>query len=275
MKQVRVLRIILAIVFLLASAAALIVGSQTNALTRIAERSQIILSALSITAGTTLMWLLLSLLFGRIYCSTVCPVGTLSDIVAKCRRFIPKRYRKPYRYRHTSRASVHILWIYIVCLLVGIVGVPFLIEPWNIARNLTAGVNPDAVRLTWSTIGISALTGFIAGCVTFLAIALLSLFRGREFCTAYCPLGIGLGYLSAYSFYHIDIDRDKCTSCGLCEDICRAQCIKVVSRYVDNSRCVRCFDCVAKCPDDAIRFQINRNRPATPLMMRSKKRSNT
>lgn len=81
--------------------------------------------------------------------------------------------------------------------------------------------------------------------------------------------------LSDYAIYHIEINPDKCTSCGLCEDVCRASCIKTVSRYVDNSRCVRCFDCVARCPEEAIKFQPNRNRPATPLMRRVKTTSKT
>ena len=47
--------------------------------------------------------------------------------------------------------------------------------------------------------------------------------------------------------------------------------LKVVGRYVDNGRCVRCFDCIAVCPNDAIRLQANRNRPANPLLRRTKK----
>ena len=90
-------------------------------------------------------------------------------------------------------------------------------------------------------------------------------------CEAQCPVGaISMGDGK------FEIDPDKCISCGHCEDICRSQCIKTVSRYVDTSRCVRCFDCVAECPTGAIRFQINRNRrPATPLLRKTRQSSKT
>ena len=225
MKLLRIVRISLAALAFVASAAALLMGAEVHPVARLAEKTQIILSSLSITAGTAIVWLLLTFLFGRVYCSTVCPVGTMSDLFLKVRRLIPGLRSKPFRYRSRSGVSVHILLLYVVCLVAAIL------------------------------------------------IAVTSVLRGREFCTVVCPLGTALGYVSAYSLYHLEIDRDKCVSCGLCEDICRSQCVKMVSRHIDDTRCVRCFDCVAKCPNDAIRFQVNRNRPATPMLIRSKKRS--
>ncbi len=275
MKLLRIVRISLAALAFVASAAALLMGAEVHPVARLAEKSQIILSSLSITAGTAIVWLLLTFLFGRVYCSTVCPVGTMSDLFLKIRRLIPGLRHKPFRYRPRSKVSVHILWVYVVCLVAGVVGVPFLIEPWNIMRNMAATVRPEAVSATWATIGMGTITGVVGGLVAAILIAVTSVLRGREFCTVVCPLGTALGYVSAYSLYHLEIDRDKCVSCGLCEDICRSQCVKMVSRHIDDTRCVRCFDCVAKCPNDAIRFQVNRNRPATPLMLRAKKRSGT
>lgn len=51
-----------------------------------------------------------------------------------------------------------------------------------------------------------------------------------------------------------------------CEEICKTQSIKVAGRYVDNERCVRCFDCLKVCADDAINLQRTRNRRINPLM---------
>ena len=271
MKTLRVIRIMLALLFLGASVAAVVMGSNVHPAARLAEKSQIILSSISITAGATMVWLLLSFVFGRIYCSSACPVGTISDIAMKCRRFAPERLRKPLRYRHASKATVHILWVYVACLLFGIVGFPYLVEPWNMMRNVAALVNADAVNTTWLNIGMSAIVGAVGGVVAILLIIALSVRRGRQFCTDFCPVGAILGHVSKYALYHVEIDRDRCTSCGICEDICRSGCIKTVSRYVDDSRCVRCLDCMVKCPENAIRLQVNRNRPATPLMTRTKK----
>lgn len=270
MKQLRAIRILLAVLFLIASAACLFIGPQAHPMARASMQVQIILSAASITVGATLVWLLLTFLFGRLYCAMICPIGTFSDVFFRIRRLFPKLNR-PFSYRHRSRWSIHIAWIYLLCVIAGVVCVPYLIEPWNIARNMTALANPQNLSSTWATVSTGAATGVIAGIVSAILIAASSLFYGREFCTRYCPVGTLLGYVQDHAVMHIEIDPDKCISCGKCEDNCRAQCIKTVSRYVDNARCVRCFDCVADCPTGAIRYQINRNRrPATPLLRKAK-----
>ena len=270
MKTLRAIRIILAVIFLAASILCLVATGNLARAGAPAAKVQIVLSALSATAGTTLVWLMLTLLGGRFYCSTVCPIGTISDAFLHIRNHT-KGLKRPFSYRHRSKVSVHILWIYLLCVILGVFVIPYLVEPWNIMRNLASTVNPDAVTTTWFRLGLSLLFGIVGGIVGLIAVMIMSLLQGRRFCTDFCPVGIGLGYLSNYSFYHIEIDPDKCTSCGLCEEICRSSCIKNVSRYVDNTRCVRCLDCVARCPEDAIHLQYNRNRPATPLMTRVKK----
>lgn len=266
MKQLRAIRILLAVLFFIALTACLIFGPQVHPMARGAAQVQIVLSAASTTLGATLVWLLITFIFGRVYCSTACPIGTLSDIFLRIRRKIP-RLNRPFKYRSSSAWAIHGVWIYILSLLVGIVVVPWTIEPWNIARNIAASVNPETVSTTWATISLGVGTGIAAGAVSAILIAATSLWRGREFCR-WCPLGNTLGALQTRSVMHLEINPDKCISCGRCEDICRTQSIKVVSRYIDDSRCVRCFDCGAECPADAIEYKTNRNRPATPLFRR-------
>ncbi len=265
----------LAALFFAASAACLIIGPQIHPMAKAAGQLQILLSAASVTLGATIVWLLITFLLGRVYCSAVCPIGTFSDIFLRIRRHIP-RLNRPFSYRHPSSLSIHIVWIYLLCIFTGIVAVPFAIEPWNIARNMASAANPDAIGLTWATISLGTATGIAAGILSAIILMGLALWRGREFCTRWCPLGTILGLIQEHSVMHIEIDPDKCISCGKCEDNCRSQCIKVVSRYIDEARCVRCFDCVAQCPAGAIRYQINRNRrPATPLLRKVKHSSKT
>lgn len=255
--------------FFIATVAYLIIGPQIHPMAVVSRKAQILLSAGTTAIGALLVWLVLTFVFGRIYCSTVCPIGTLSDIFIRLRRKFP-RIGKPFSYRPAKRWSIHIVLIYVICILAGIVAVPYIIEPWNIMRNIASIFNPSAVEMTWINLGVGGATGIIAGVVSFLFIAIYSMLRGREFCTDVCPLGSAMGLLHEHNIYHIEIDPDRCTSCGACEEVCKASCIKVVSRHVDNSRCVRCFDCLAVCPDDAIHYQANRHRPATPLFHKTK-----
>lgn len=235
----------------------------------ISLKAQILLSAGATSIGALLVWLVLTFVFGRIYCSTVCPVGTLSDIFIKIRGKWSKTNRT-FSYRPAKRWSIHIVLVYVICILAGIVIVPYIIEPWNIMRNIASAFNPSAVEMTWINLGVGGVTGIVAGTVSFILIAVYSILRGREFCTDICPVGSAMGLLHEHNIYHIEIDPDRCVSCGRCEDICRASCIKVAGRYVDNSRCIRCFDCLAVCEQEAIRYQANRNRPATPLLRKTK-----
>lgn len=255
-----------ATLFFVASLAYLFIGKQVNPMTVVAPKTQIILSAISVTIGATLVWLLISFLFGRIYCSTVCPVGTITDIFARLGRKLPRR-AKAYSYRPASTWGRHVLLVYILCLLVGVMVVPYVIEPWNIMRNIAATVRPEeTLKHTWIHLGIGAGTGIIAGITGIVLIIAWSVWKGRDYCTDFCPIGIALGAIDDRSLMHIEIDPNLCTSCGKCEDACSAHCIRVSERLVDNSRCLRCFDCLAQCDNDAIRYQTNRNFRITPMM---------
>lgn len=269
MRQIRIFRIFLEIIFFIATAAYLLVGPQLNPIDVISLKAQIILSVGAAGIGSLLVWIVLTLLLGRVYCSSVCPIGTLSDFFIWIRSKIPTLNRA-FGYRQKRKWSIHIMLIYLICVLLGISVLIWILEPWNIMRNIAAIYNPDAIESTWISLGIGAGIGIAAGIVSLIFIGILSLRHGRRLCTDICPLGTAMGLLHEYTVCHIEIDPDMCTHCGDCEIICKAECIKVSQNLVDNARCVRCFDCLAVCPYDAIRFQMNRNRPATPLFQKTK-----
>lgn len=253
--------------FIVASAVYLILGPHFHPMAAVSVKSQILLSALGSTIGVTLVWLVMTLLFGRIYCSSVCPVGTISDAGVWLRKKMKIR-PVAYSYRPSRRYSIHILIIYLICLLVGFFAVPYIIEPWRIMQNATAVAQPENVAATWTRLGIRVGVGASTGIVSLILIFVYSIIKGRNYCTDICPYGTGMGLIHEHTVFHIEIDPMRCTSCGLCEDNCKCSCIKVSTRLVDNSRCVRCFDCLAVCPEDAIRYQVNRNRPVNPLFQR-------
>ena len=264
MKQLRIIRICLATLFFIGALAYLAIGLPVHRSLGFIQKIQIIPSAISYSLGAIIAWLVITLLLGRVYCSTVCPVGTLQAIFSKGRKLI-RPLNKPFSYRPGSKMRYYILGAYIFCVIAGVAAVPFWIEPWSIMRNISGDIHPSAEKIEWIRIGVGVTTGIIAGVVSALLLLIVALFTGRGFCTDICPVGTALGCFSNYTLYHIEIDPDRCINCMKCEDICPSQCIKVSSRHVDNSRCVRCFDCGYVCPNDAIRLQINRNKRANPL----------
>lgn len=264
MRSLKTIRIVLSGLFFAAAVAYLWLGPAQARVAAVAHKVQILPSAIGSSMGVLLTWLALTFLFGRVYCSSVCPVGTWLDFGLVLRRRVP-RLRRRFSYRPRSQVRFQILAVYVVCVVVGFAIVPAIIEPWSIMTNIVGAFHPSAAATAWSTLGIGMGAGIAGGIVSALLLMGSAVLWGREFCTAVCPIGTVLGAASTMSFMHIEIDPDRCINCMKCEDVCPASCVKVVGRIVDNSRCLRCFDCIAICPNDAIRFQINRNRRATPL----------
>ena len=267
MKNLRTIRVVLAAIFLGAAVAYIFLGPRSHPMVAALERVQIIPSLLSITIGSALFWLAVTFLFGRVYCATACPVGTLVDLAARLRRFAPGA-RRTYHYHHARKIRHHILLVYLVAVLAGIIAVPLLLEPWNMVRDISIAVRPDEASQPWLTLGLGAATGIAAGALSLLLIFISGIYFGRDFCNVVCPIGTMTGMIHSRTLFHIEIDPDKCINCMRCEEECSSSCVKVVGRYVDNARCVRCMKCLSVCPNDAIRLQQNRNRRSTPLMRR-------
>lgn len=261
----RRLRIILASTVLIASILWLVCGTGMGGFADCSERLQIIPSAIQTCLGVTVFWIVATLLFGRVYCSTVCPVGSLQDMAVWVRRKSGKgkvfRFEKPLTLRYA------VLLAYAAALAAGITAVGFVVEPWNMIRNAAAAARPSDIASTWTSIGISTGVGVASGFASLLAIIAWAWFSGRDFCTKVCPIGTALGCVHSQTLLHIAIDPDKCVSCMKCEDACPSKCINVERRFVDNSRCIRCFDCIDVCPNDAVRYQLNKDRHRqTPLL---------
>lgn len=267
MKNLRTIRIILTLLFFAAAIAYACFPKPAHSAAALMPYTQIVPSMIAVSIGAILFWLAATFLLGRAYCAAFCPVGAIQDGVIFLHRKISPQ-RRPRRYRPHRNVRYHLLIIYIVCLISGFLAVPYLLEPWNMFLNIASAVNADATQATWIRLGTGAAAGIAAGMVSLIAIAAWAWLADRDFCNIVCPVGTVLGLPDNYQLMHVEIDPDLCINCGKCEETCRAGCIKVLSRYVDNSRCVLCFDCVAVCPNDAIRYQPNRNRPATPLSRR-------
>lgn len=233
------------------------------------EGTQVVPSAIATCMGALLFWLCATFFAGRIYCSTVCPVGTLSDLFMRLRREVgklfPRRLRLQFRWKESKRWRYHVMALYYICLVVGLMYVPFALEPWNIVRDASALFDPDAVAGTWSLLGAGLVAGFAVGAAMLAVVAVWGFISGRDYCNTICPLGQTMALIDRFALLHIEFDPDRCISCMQCEEVCRSSCIQVKTRRVDNSRCVKCLDCVCVCPANAIRLQANRNRAATPM----------
>ena len=228
------------------------------------------LNGLTFTTAGFIFILILTFLLGRVYCSIICPLGTLQDIFSNIyRRFRKKKYYhllKSYSWIKYSLLTLVIL-IFFSGSLIGI----YLLDPFsNFGRIISAFVKPlimtlnNAAAFSFENFGIYFLYPFDVKGFTFIKIIfplfflllvfIMSVKSGRLFCNTVCPVGTLLGLISKVSFLRIGIAEDKCKSCSLCERVCKAGCIDRKNKSLDFSRCVSCYNCLTVCPSDGIGF---------------------
>lgn len=236
-----------------------------------ATRIQIFPLALSGATGGIVAWILAAVIFGRIYCSTVCPLGVMQDVASRLPR-MGKRWkaRRPYHYsapRTPLRWTVAV--VVAICYAVGLAFVPALLDPYSAySRIATEILRPVVGFLGGGEVVVASVWAFFIAAATLAAVWTAASMRGRLVCNTVCPVGTVLGAFSRFSLLHFDIDTDVCTNCRSCERVCKAQCINVADHVVDGSRCVVCFDCIDACPEGAIRYTTRRKRLALPMMQR-------
>lgn len=204
----------------------------------------------AIMAGSVLELALIAFsvaLFGRLYCSVVCPLGIAQDLF----RFafgwmLPKR-------GHAQSPS-YVRWVRYGILALFVVGAVFgftgLIAPYGIfGRFLAVGIRrvgePAVVMVVWA-IGL------------FAFVLAMTFVRARWWCNRVCPVGTFLGLFSRFAVFRVRIDAAKCVRCGLCAKTCDKGALAVrddKSIAVDASSCVACFNCVGSCRKEALTWR--------------------
>ncbi len=213
---------------------------------------QLFTLALTFSVGWFMLWIAITLVFGRIYCSTICPLGTLMDIFSSLRR------RRIYRFvAPMARLRYLILTLAVISAILGISWIYQYLDPYS-----DFAIIIDA----FSHLGEASVIGLVIAMVLLAIVIAAALWRGRILCNTLCPVGTTLGSVSRYSIMHIDIDTDLCVNCRRCADVCKAQCIDLNDHVVDSSRCVNCFNCLPVCPNDAIHYTTQRKQLSIPMM---------
>lgn len=228
---------------------------------------------LLLTSGGFVLVILLTLFFGRVYCSVICPLGIFQDIIA----FLSKKLKKkPFRYKYDQPKwwmRYSFLALAVVPLFFGSIVVLGLLDPFSnfgrifsdlgrpvymtgnnflaellIKLNIYSIAPEELAHVDWITLLFPIL---ILGIILWLAIK-----WGRLYCNTVCPVGTFLGILSKWSVFKIVIDKSSCTKCAQCAFVCKSQCISVKEQKVDFTRCVGCFNCLKSCDNESITYKF-------------------
>ena len=230
---------------------------------------QFLPAILALNVGIIIGLVALTLLFGRLYCSIICPLGVFQDIISRANRKRNKYSSSPALnvWRYTA------LGFFTIAIITGIGSFVALLAPYSsygrIVSNLLAPIymwgnnvlaymaeRADSYMFYNTEVWIKSMGTFALAIITLIIIAILSWRGGRTYCNAICPVGTVLGFISRFSLFKHQIDTNKCNSCGLCARNCKAACIDSKQHTIDYSRCVNCFDCIDKCNKKAIRYEI-------------------
>ena len=233
---------------------------------------QLLPAVLALNVGVILLLAALTLIFGRVYCSVICPLGVFQDIVSwfngrrkgKKNRFAFKKENRLLRYGALA--------VFILLIVLGLNSIAYLIAPYSAygriathllapvygwGNNLLAAISAHFGSYAFypTEVYLRSLPVFIVAAVTFVVLVILAWRGGRTWCNTVCPVGTILGQLSRFSLMRPVIDTEKCTNCTVCGKRCRASCIDTKNHAIDYSRCVVCFDCIGNCHSHAIRYK--------------------
>ena len=195
--------------------------------------------------------LLLGMLLGRAICGFLCPFGWLQELLHKIptKKFSSQKL-KPLRYLKYG------ILVVMVCMLpvlaandVGI-GDPFFCK-----YLCPQGVLEGAIPLSLVDPSIRAALGklFSWKLSILLTIIVLSVLFFRPFCKWLCPLGAFYALLNRMSLFRMQVDRDKCVSCGKCAKACKMD--VDVTKTPNHTECIRCGMCARACPTCAVHFR--------------------
>lgn len=186
--------------------------------------------------------LLATLLFGRVFCGWACPLGATQFFLFRREKTGKNRRLEIPLYSHRIlRWSKYGVLVVLVVLVV-LTGQPVFqdIDPFRSLFNLD---------FRW---GVPL--------VFLLVVLTASIVIGFPFCKYACPLGALLGLLQPLSLFKLRFSS-SCTNCRLCSSVaCNHGAIEqgATCPSINQMECVRCGECLSRCPSGAITFRAGR-----------------
>ena len=183
--------------------------------------------------------LLLTILFGPIFCSHICPLGSIQEWLGKIGKKIFKK-----KYNRFIPKKVHNVLKYFRYVLLGLI----LVNTYQSASLVFAGIDPYYALFHFWT-GEVAISALLILVVTLL----MSLFVERPWCKYVCPYGGLLGLIGKISLFKVHRSETSCISCNRCTQACPMLIDVAAKEVINDTLCNRCMQCTAAeggCPVD-------------------------
>ncbi len=177
--------------------------------------------------------LLITLLFKRVFCSHICPLGTVMEWAGIAgRKYIIGSRRIPVK---LDQALTWLKYPILVVIIIATIRTEELVfrnfDPYYVLFSAGQGHAITAVGVVL-TLGI-LVVGF-----------LIPLF----FCKYLCPMGACLAPFGKAGLVRVTRDEQKCTNCGFCDSACEWGIKVSEAKTVNGAECGNCQECIRKCP---------------------------
>ena len=241
---------------------------------------QFLEAVLALNVVVIVALLVLTLVFGRIYCSVICPLGIMQDIFGWLGKKAKKNRYTYSKQKHALRMAFFTFMLILIVLGGGTIVqllAPYsafgrictnLLQPVYMAgNNVLAAIaeHYDSYAFYHTNVWMRALPSLIISIVTLGILAVLAWRNGRTYCNTICPVGTALSVFAKFSWLKVHFDVDKCKNCSLCTKNCKAACIDYKTHTVDPLRCVVCGDCIKSCKFGALKYGHGGNgQPSEP-----------
>lgn len=225
----------------------------------------------------SLIMIVIALVFGRVFCGWVCPLGTLNNMISSLRKTGGARSPRNW---HRVKYLVLLFTLTSSLFTLQLVGI---FDPLSlIIRSFSVSIYP-ALSYSVSSFFDVMYNSNISGVVTvseavysslkksilpflqpsylqsafigvlFLFILGLNLIENRFWCRYLCPLGALLGLLSRFSLLKRSVS-EGCTSCGACAGVCQGNASPDRKEDWRDAECYYCRNCDDICPENAVSF---------------------
>lgn len=182
---------------------------------------------------------LLTLVFGRVFCSFFCPLGAIQEWIRALGRKLgikkdlelPVWLDKYVRYLKYVILAVIIYFSYTAGELVF-----RAYDPFNALMHL--GEEFDEKIVGYSILAI---------------VLVAALFSKNWWCRYFCPLGAALAIIRKISPFKIKRNESNCISCGKCDKVCPAGLDVASAKEVNSADCISCLGCVKNCPNSSLK----------------------
>ncbi|MBN1542862.1 4Fe-4S binding protein [candidate division KSB1 bacterium] len=224
--------------------------------------------------------LLVTVVFGRVFCGWVCPLGTIIDASDRLwRRTRSGKTSRSVRFRwwkfallalvlFTALFSLQLLWLFDPIALLTRVFTIFLYPSFVflLSTVLDAGLNIDWAAdsvytlydIAYSTVlplKQPAFYGNVIVLLSFVAILALGAVSRRFWCRNLCPLGALLGIFSRYRLLRRTVSSE-CTACSICQRRCRMNAIEDDFTVNNAAECIQCGECETVCKPGAVSYRF-------------------